>query len=147
MHAELPIEPHVRAVAAARHWARTHFVDAGLEPGVIDVLVLLVSETVTNAVLHAHPPVLLRIDVDHVRTRVEVHDGDRSDPVLRDPPPSATNGRGVLVMDRLATRWGTEMLTDDEPAPLADGAALGRRHAKTVWFELAHGGGSVAPSA
>ncbi len=125
MLAETHISPHVRAVAPARRWARDRLVEAGVEGQALDVLVLLVSETVTNAVAHADPPVHLCVDVDADRTRVEVTDGARTEPILRHPPASATGGRGVMFVDELSTRWGTEP---------AEGDA-----AKTVWFELEHG--------
>jgi len=133
MHAEIPIEPDVQAVAPARRWARARFAEAGFDEGALDILVLLVSEIVTNAVLHAHPPVVLRIDIDGERTRVEVHDGHLAGPVLRDPPSTSTDGRGVLVVDRLATRWGTELRPG---ADLPQGPRA--RFAKSVWFELNH---------
>jgi anti-sigma regulatory factor (Ser/Thr protein kinase) len=85
---------------------------------------LLVSELVTNAVAHADPPVTLRVHVDEERTRVEVTDGVRDVPVVRDPPPTALGGRGVMFVDRLASSWGT---SEEE------GEA-----AKAVWFELRH---------
>lgn len=124
MHAETRIEPDTAAVAPARRWARERLAEAGLGGPALDLLVLLVSEAVTNAVEHADPPVLLRVDVDAVRTRVEVSDGARAEPILRNPPPTAEGGRGVMFVDRLASRWGTLPHSDDE--------------SKTVWFELVH---------
>ncbi len=53
--------------------------------------------------------------------RVEVADHDPALPVQQHPPAEAVTGRGLLIVDALATRWGVE--------PAADG--------KTVWFELA----------
>ncbi|AEE47779.1 ATP-binding protein [Cellulomonas fimi] len=125
MRAETSLAPALSAVAPARRWARERLVEAGVEPARLEVLVLLVSELVTNAVAHADPPVVLRVDVDDERTRVEVTDGARDEPVLRDPPPTALGGRGVMFVDRLSTRWGT---CADE-----DGVAV-----KAVWFELRH---------
>lgn len=127
MHAETHITPHVAAVAPARRWAHDRLVEAGVEGAALDVLVLLVSETVTNAVAHADPPVHLLVDVDEVRTRVEVTDGARTEPILHRPPPTATGGRGVMFVDELSTRWGTEPTDRDE----GEGA-------KRVWFELDH---------
>ncbi|MDM8085270.1 ATP-binding protein [Cellulomonas cellasea] len=124
MHAETRIEPDTAAVAPARRWARERLAEAGVGGPALDLLVLLVSEAVTNAVEHADPPVLLRVDVDAVRTRVEVSDGARAEPILRNPPPTAEGGRGVMFVDRLASRWGTLPHADDE--------------SKTVWFELVH---------
>ncbi|GCD20134.1 ATP-binding protein [Cellulomonas sp. H30R-01] len=125
MRAETSVAPALSAVAPARRWARERLVEAGVEPARLEVLVLLVSELVTNAVAHADPPVTLRVDVDDVRTRVEVTDGAREDPVLRNPPPSALGGRGVMFVDRLSSSWGT--------TPEEGGVAV-----KAVWFELRH---------
>lgn len=124
MYAETAVTPALSAIAPARHWARERLSEVGIDDGRLDLLVLLVSELVTNAVAHADPPVVLRVHVDDERTRVEVTDGVRDVPVVRDPPPTALGGRGVMFVDRLASSWGT---SEEE------GAA-----AKAVWFELRH---------
>jgi anti-sigma regulatory factor (Ser/Thr protein kinase) len=86
-----------------------------------NVAELLTSELVTNAIVHAHSECRLSVDVDPTRVRVEVRD---SSPVLPPPPkppdPEATSGRGLVLVDTLATRWGTERA----------------RGGKRVWFEL-----------
>ena len=91
MYAETAVSPSLSAIAPARHWARDRLSEAGIDDGRLDLLVLLVSELVTNAVAHADPPVVLRVHVDEERTRVEVTDGVRDVPVVRNPPrpPSA----------------------------------------------------------
>ena len=124
MYAETPVQAALSAVAPARHWARERLSESGIDDGRLDLLVLLVSELVTNAVAHADPPVVLRVHVDEERTRVEVTDGVRDVPVVRDPPPTALGGRGVMFVDRLSSSWGTSE---------EDGEA-----AKAVWFELRH---------
>ena len=124
MYAETAVTPSLSAIAPARHWARERLSESGIDDGRLDLLVLLVSELVTNAVAHADPPVTLRVHVDEERTRVEVTDGVRDVPVVRDPPPTALGGRGVMFVDRLASSWGT---SEEE------GEA-----AKAVWFELRH---------
>ena len=124
MYAETAVTPSLSAIAPARHWARERLAEVGIDDGRLDLLVLLVSELVTNAVAHADPPVVLRVHVDEERTRVEVTDGVREVPVVRDPPPTALGGRGVMFVDRLASSWGTSE---------EDGEA-----AKAVWFELRH---------
>jgi anti-sigma regulatory factor (Ser/Thr protein kinase) len=124
MYAETAVTPSLSAIAPARHWARERLSEVGIDDGRLDLLVLLVSELVTNAVAHADPPVVLRVHVDDERTRVEVTDGVRDVPVVRDPPPTALGGRGVMFVDRLASSWGT---CEEE------GEA-----AKAVWFELRH---------
>ena len=123
MYAETAVAPAYSAIAPARHWTRGVLQEAGVTDGPLDTVILLVSELVTNAVAHARPPVILRVDVDAERTRVEVTDGARQDlPIVRNPPPTATGGRGVMFVDRLATRWGT----------------IRNSGSKAVWFELRH---------
>src|SRR4051812_41280839 len=63
MYAETAVEPALSAVAPARHWARDRLLEAGVDDGHLELLVLLVSELVTNAVAHADPPVTLRVHV------------------------------------------------------------------------------------
>ena len=122
MRAERTVDPHFKAVAPARHWAADRLAEAGIPPERRDLLVLLVSELVTNAVEHAWPPVILRVDVDDERIRVEATDSHRDEPVLRDAPPQDAGGRGVWLIDRLASAWGSQV------DPSGD--------CKTVWFEL-----------
>ena len=129
MQDQRPIEAELSSVAPARRWAREKFDAAGLEPDLRDLLVLLVSEVVTNAVAHAAPPLLLRIDVTPEVTRVEVKDRARKMPILKDPEPTETGGRGIRFVNDLSTRWGTE------PARGSDGL-------KTVWFEVSHHDGA-----
>ncbi|WP_311836332.1 ATP-binding protein [Cellulomonas fimi] len=118
------MDADLAAIAPARHWAGERFERAGLVPQARELLAILVSELVTNAVRHAAPPVVLRIDVDDERTRVEVEDHAPQLPVLTEPPPSALGGRGVKIVDMLSTAWGA-VPHRGEPG-------------KTVWFELAH---------
>ena len=91
--------------------------------GWIDDVRLLVSELVTNAVVHAGGPcgLTLRIGADSIR--VEVTDTGGGGLQLRRPEPTEPSGRGLLIVDTLARDWGV----------LPDGGTAG----KTVWFELA----------
>jgi hypothetical protein len=81
---------------------------------------LLVSELVTNAVLHAGTPldVVLRLGAD--RLRVEVRDGSPRLPERKHYATTASTGRGLLLVEALAAAWGVEE---------AGGG-------KVVWFEL-----------
>ena len=124
MQHALEIEPHFAAIAPARRWAHDLLTEAGVEGETLNVMVLLVSEVVTNAVAHAVPPVSLIIHINEERARVEVRDCARELPILKRPPPTQPGGRGVALVDMLATRWGVGY---DE----LDGQL------KSVWFELA----------
>lgn len=86
--------------------------------------VLLVSELVTNAVKHAlaDPSGLdLTMELLADRLRITVDDHDPLPPVLQDVDPAGDSGRGLLIVDRLATKWGWERSADN---------------GKCVWCEL-----------
>ena len=76
----------------------------------IDELRLLVSEVVTNAVLHAGLSsdqgidMLVRLSPDS--TRVEVRDRGKGFEPLMPPQPDTVGGLGMVVVDRMSRRWG-----------------------------------------
>jgi hypothetical protein len=81
--------------------------DAAGQAAAEDVL-LVVSELVANACLHAGGPHELALHCDADRLRIEVADGSSRPPVRRPAgPPSAPGGHGLRVVDRLARAWGT----------------------------------------
>ncbi len=88
-------------------------------------VILLVSELVSNAVLHGgpHAPaavVGLAVEVRPDRVRVEVDDSGPSLPVIGDGATNRVGGRGLLLVAALASRWGS--IQSDA--------------GKTVWFEV-----------
>jgi anti-sigma regulatory factor (Ser/Thr protein kinase) len=109
------------SVRKARGFTADVLADDGVEASVIEVAVLLVSELVTNAVVHARGPICLTVHTDAHWVRIEVQDPGRRRPVLRAATLDAVDGRGLLVVDGLATDWGTEQ----------------RATHKVVWFEIA----------
>ncbi|WP_129309444.1 ATP-binding protein [Streptomyces sp. L2] len=78
----------------------------------VESALLVVAELAANAVTHGRVRgrcFRLSLTLDTPRTlRVEVADprGDRP-PRPRDTAPTAESGRGLLLVDTLATRWGT----------------------------------------
>jgi anti-sigma regulatory factor (Ser/Thr protein kinase) len=94
------------------------------EPDLTDVILLLVTELVTNAVIHARTPVHVQVELDGPRVRIDVQDDAPTPPVRRPATPESLSGRGLLLLDRLADRWGFE------PGPSG----------KTVWFEVGGAG-------
>jgi anti-sigma regulatory factor (Ser/Thr protein kinase) len=150
-----PAEP-IR-VSEARRMAHDTFESWGLQGEQVDLGCLLVSEVVTNVVLHAagRPARRREFALDPVATGgsaldvedwdaaerrasdspreftlrlrrgnesiwVEVFDTDLRLPRLRGAGESDEGGRGLYLVDQLATRWGSR--------PTVDG--------KAVWFEL-----------
>ncbi|MGI8863880.1 MAG: STAS domain-containing protein [Solirubrobacteraceae bacterium] len=79
--------------------------------------VLLTSELVTNAVVHPPPddsqPIELRISSYPDRVRVEVFDsGGGFRPEALPKSPTESGGRGLMVVEQLASRWGIDHGTD-----------------------------------
>ncbi|MCL9794260.1 ATP-binding protein [Frankia sp. AgKG'84/4] len=118
---EFRIGPDIRAVSEMRRAVHRMCRDAKLSADVCDTAVLLTSETLTNAIVHGGTAAHLVVRTSAGGVRVEVTDGSRRPPVDTPADTDATHGRGVGLINSLATRWGV------------------RRHppGKTVWFEVA----------
>jgi len=97
------------APAQARRAARRQLVAWDRE-GLVDAVVLAVSELVTNAVLHARSQPLLGLVLleDPVRIRVEVSDGSPTVPRQRRYSGTSATGRGLGLVEALSETWGTE---------------------------------------
>lgn len=119
MEDRLLLPPEPRSAAKARSFARDYVAASGSSADP-DVVELLVSELVTNAVLHARTSVIVNISTARGGIRVEVADEAVGSVAQRHYSPDATTGRGVGLVDVLASDWGV------------------RSHAygKTVWFEV-----------
>jgi anti-sigma regulatory factor (Ser/Thr protein kinase) len=117
--ARLP--PVTTSVGAARRLVAETLTAAGFDSDVVDTALLLTSEVVTNAVLHAHTEVHVRVRADS-GVRVEVIDGSAVVPGQRRHDPESITGRGLDLVQALATAYGV--------TPSPDGTG------KTVWFVL-----------
>lgn len=120
------VEQRITLAAEPRSAGRARgFVSATLaqwgRQGFSEVVVLLTSEVVTNAVLHARSEIVLAVGCDDQRVRVEVTDSSRDKPVLRFPRPEDTSGRGLGLVDVLSSAWGVRYHPQD---------------GKSVWFEM-----------
>jgi anti-sigma regulatory factor (Ser/Thr protein kinase) len=83
------------------------------DPQVADTAELLASELVANAVQHAASPLHFRVEVDADRVRLAVRDREPTLPQRRDPSPDDLFGRGLLLVEDLASDWGAEPVPDD----------------------------------
>ncbi|MFH8841480.1 ATP-binding protein [Streptomyces sp. NPDC017868] len=96
-----------RSVPLARDFTRKALADWGLDGRADDVLVC-VSELATNALLHGVPPgrgYRLHLYLERPGPlRIEVHDSGDGTPAVREP--SDELGRGLLLVEALADRWG-----------------------------------------
>ncbi len=94
----------IASAHAARRLARP--VLAGLsEPTAADAL-LLVSELVTNGLLHARTEIELHVRVHRHSVFIAVRDQSPNDPRLKQAAPFDPGGRGLHIVAALAQRWG-----------------------------------------
>ena len=105
--------------------ARRHLADAcaGLPEDTVYTARLLVTELVSNAVLHGQGQVVLTVERDQAGVRVEVHDDSDRLPMVTDGPALAEHGAGLRLVSALASSWGS--------SPRGGG-----RPGKRVWFTL-----------
>lgn len=117
---ELDADPD--APARSRHAVTEVLAGWGCAESAQEDLLLVVSELVTNAVVHGAEPIVVTVVRAPERVRVEVTDGlaDAS-PHTNRAAPDAETGRGLSVVTRLASAWGWR-------------ASPGR--GKTVWAEV-----------
>ncbi|MBV9094314.1 MAG: ATP-binding protein [Streptosporangiaceae bacterium] len=101
----LPTAEH--AVALARRGTR-EALNAWQLAHLEDTAVLLVSELVTNAVLHARgtDAVALELEATGTWLRMEVHDADPCWPQPHIPKAFDESGFGFILVDSLAGKWG-----------------------------------------
>ena len=79
---------------------------------VVDDAVLLVSELVTNSVLHGGPPVVVAVDCDEATLQVRVRDGSPTLPAPRDAAQSDEGGRGLALVAEMSADWGVDTEAD-----------------------------------
>lgn len=109
------------SVGVGRRAVGAELARRGVPLEIVELVELMSSELITNAVLHTGSAVGLVAAVTDRVIRVEVTDDSLGRPMLRHPPADSTSGRGMEIIDALAARWGV----DDQPAG-----------GKSVWFEV-----------
>jgi anti-sigma regulatory factor (Ser/Thr protein kinase) len=90
-------------------------------------LVLIGSELVTNAVLHARTGLTLTLELRDGRVRISVNDRSQTPPTLRHYRADALTGRGLGVVAALSDSWGISTAPDG----------------KVVWAEVATSGNAA----
>ena len=92
-----------------------------------EALVLVTSELVSNAIRHADSAVTVKLIRRGPSIRVEVVDDGAGLPQVRSPRATTASGRGLLIIDGLASEWGSSRVGGG----------------KVVWAELS---GARSPS-
>jgi len=116
------LTPHPTSVGAARRFVRDVLMSRQVPAVVVETVELLTSEVVTNAIIHGRSGPQLAVEVDGGVVRVAVRDLSPEMPVRRLAQADDVSGRGVVIVEKLASAWGV----DRE-----------RGGAKRVWFEVA----------
>jgi hypothetical protein len=125
--------PAPRSVGRARRFLVQHLDVWGL-PHLCESASLVVSELVTNAIVHVHPPygTLIGVRVERLESgvRIEVHDAGDSKPERREASADEESGRGLGLVEVLTGgQWGVS----DRDGP-----------GKLVWAICAEDGAEVA---
>ena len=118
-----------QAGEARRHVARAC---QGLARDVVEIAQLLTTELVTHAISHGAGEITLDITRAPQDLRVDVIDAAPERPRAEVAGPEQTRGRGILIVESLASAWGVE-------------PPSGSRR-KSVWFKLRTAGGNKTRS-
>lgn len=117
----LPTVP--AAAGAARAFARRALCPDHAS-GLLDDALLLISELVTNSVVHGSPPVLMSVECTGDGLEVRVRDGAPALPQRRGSSAEDEGGRGLVLLEELSHAWGSEPVDDEHGS------------GKAVWFAL-----------
>ncbi|WP_375488958.1 ATP-binding protein [uncultured Jatrophihabitans sp.] len=123
---EVTLPADTSSVPAARRYVTGRWQQLGSD--MLDDVQLIVAELVSNAIRHGRPDISLIMRVDPFAIDVAVLDHGREMPPgeATRPDDLSGSGRGLLLVDHLAHRWGVEPL-DSEPG-------------KSVWASITRPG-------
>jgi serine phosphatase RsbU (regulator of sigma subunit)/anti-sigma regulatory factor (Ser/Thr protein kinase) len=116
MRAHQNFAAEARSVAQARKFARAKLEEWGADD-LVDSAALLVSELVTNAVVHTGTTSRLELRLDPHGLRVEVEDRHPGRALPRQtevPSDEAEAGRGLLITASMASAWGVEYTAESK---------------------------------
>jgi anti-sigma regulatory factor (Ser/Thr protein kinase) len=125
-HATLELVPGLRAPRTARVFTGETLAAWDVDTGAVEAAQLVVSELVTNALLHAPESraITLQLLASDDSVQVRVSDEGMQSPSRQSPPDPKSgieSGRGVWIVEAFTDDWGTE---PDEHG------------GKTVWCEV-----------
>lgn len=113
----LPAEP--RSARAARRFVTECLAGADGDQWEMPAQ-LLITELVTNAILHARTEMTVTVTVEADGCRLRVRDLSNRLPARRNYSDDATTGRGLALVERISSEWGVEEHEDG----------------KTVWAKI-----------
>lgn len=101
----LHLGPKPSSPRLPREFVRQVLYGRGIDSLTIDDAALVTTELVTNAVIHARTESVLEVEVEVDRIFISVSDSSPETLNLRHPAQTDTYGRGVRILDALATHW------------------------------------------
>ena len=114
------LRPHPESARRARELVADALC-SHLDPETVHYATVVVSELVTNAVIHANTTVTVGLQLlPGGGARIEVGDSSNWPPTVRSATPDEPGGRGLILVQALAKDWGV--------SPTTEG--------KTVWAEI-----------
>jgi hypothetical protein len=114
------VPPSATALSDARRFAAATLAEWDLPGSVAEDAILIVSELVTNAIVHGRPPVRLRLVRAPRELAIEVDDDAGAIPRKLHASLDDINGRGLAIVAEIGSRW----------------AARANGRGKTVWSTL-----------
>lgn len=95
----------VEEVRTVRLGARDYLEHEGVVDD-LDVIEMLMSELLSNAVRHGDAPLHAAVDVTHDVISVEVADSSRREPIILPKDPTRIGGNGMRIISTFAHAWG-----------------------------------------
>ena len=105
------LSPEPKSATRARTLTRD-YLQSVCPPEAIEIAALLITELVTNAVLHARTPIVVVIESSPGTVFLAVNDEAATEPIARDYAIDAATGRGIKLVRELSTRWGVDRSGD-----------------------------------
>lgn len=123
------LDPHPSSVSEARRLVR-ETLRSSQRDDLVELAELLLSEVVTNAVVHAGTAVEVVVLVGDQGLCAEVSDGSRHLPAPQSHSTLTGTGRGLHLLEQLVDSWGVQV----------------QGEGKTVWFRLSSGDREAGPA-
>lgn len=105
--ARLVLSAEPSSVAEGRQFVREVLNEWGMV-SFREAVVLVASELITNALLHTDSPPTIELLLTRSGLRLQIEDESGMQPRRRSYAVDATTGRGMLLVESMTARWGTE---------------------------------------
>lgn len=126
----MELRPDPGSPRMARSFVRKVLEEWGIDQPVIDDAALLVTEVVTNAVIHAQTSITVEVTRDDEHLRFRVSDLDDHQVTRRHPSEQEPTGRGMFLVDSIASDW--DVVYGDDGKTVRFSLAVGNRETERV---------------